>query len=323
MSLAGSSYQGSEAIGSDTGYNLRRYLLESDCVNESTTHLVPLVQLDANAAGLRQLAKLKCPKHPVVFSEIDSHQIYEMGSNVSGSTDGGREALGEPAAQGHTSQLSLPSASDFEPRRQTDENAQDLQPNVLVTNQALDAALSRLRPSLSKSIKLTAERPTFGISLGVLYQRDGFVVPPVVQYCIIVAEQVSRQTTKVYDLEASEDDINYLKDRFDNGRPVQLNAQAIYDQRTVDPRKLNFAKGDQILILEPKDGKWCLGRRREASGLLPIDFVQFSIQDIADVVATCKAFFLDLPNPLIPRLQYDSLVKAAGNHKSTLVWLFI
>jgi SH3 domain len=114
-----------------------------------------------------------------------------------------------------------------------------------------------------------------------------------------------------------------LKDRFDNGRPVQVNARAVFDHCTVDPWKLSFSKGDEILVLEPRDDKWFLGRRQDASGLLPIDFVQFSVEDIADIVGTCKAFFMDLPNSLIPKLQYDSLIKAAGSLKSTLVLLLV
>jgi hypothetical protein len=246
-----------------------------------------------------------------------------MGSNDSGSPDWSDEAFREPTAQPQTSLLSLPSAIDSESQQQTDQNAKSLEPRILVTNQALDVALSRLRPGLSESTKLKVQGPVFGISLGVLYQRDGVVVPRIVQYSIALAEQASRQTVKVYDLEANDDDINYLKDRFDNGRPVQVNARAIYDQRTVDPRRLKFSKGDQILVLEPKYGKWFLGRREDATGLFPIDFVQFSVEDIADVIGTCKAFFMDLPNPLIPRLQYDNLFRAAGNRMLPLVLLFI
>lgn len=296
---------------------MRRYLLQSETVSERDTLLPSLSQPDLSNAGLSRLPQLTGRKNAAVLNEIYGQQVYEIGSNISESCKGSDDGFGEPTAEPQTSSFSLPSATDSGPYPKSKECAENLEPRFLITSEKLDLAISKLRPSLIQTTRLEAHGPIFGINLGSLYQRDGVAVPRVVQYCMAVAEQAGRQIAQVYDLEADEDDINYLKDRFDNGGPVQVNAQAILDQRTVDPRKLNFSKGDHILVLEPKDTEWFLGRQQDESGLFPIAFVQFSAKDIADMIGACKAFFMDLPKPLIPSAQYISLNKAAGNRSST------
>jgi hypothetical protein len=283
--------------------------------------LSPCVQPGLEDAGVKKFPRLTCPKNPAVFNEIDGQQVYEMGSNFSGSPDRSDDGFREPTAPAQTILDPSESAADSKPQQETEQDTTDLAPPALAKNQGFDVALSTLRPGLTETLELKALGPIFGIGLELLYQRDGVFVPRVVQYCIAVAEQVDRQSPKLYDLQVDQDDVTYLKDRFDNGRPVQVNARAIFDHRTVDPRKLNFSKGDQILVIEPRDEKWFLGRRHHASGFFPTGFVQFSVKDIADIIGTCKAFFMDLPDSLIPKQQYASLVTAPGNYISAPVLL--
>jgi hypothetical protein len=300
---------------------LRRYLLQSDAVSNPIIPPSPLVQPDVDVAEFEKFPPLTWPKNPAVFNEIDGQQIYEMGSNFSESSNRSNTNFREPTAQAQIISYPSPSATDTKPHQEMDEDAENLEPPVIPANQALDMALSTLRPALSETIELKALGPTFGIDLEVLYQRDGVLVPRVLQYCIAVAQQVGLRTSKVYDLEADQDDVIYLKDRFDNGRPVQVQARAIFDHRTVDPRKLSFSKGDQILVLGLRDENWFLGCWLDKSGLLPIGFVEFDVEHIADIIGTCKAFFMELPDSLISKVQYDSLIKAAGNRTLTLVSL--
>lgn len=77
-------------------------------------------------------------------------------------------------------------------------------------------------------------------------------------------------------------------------------------------------------MLEPRDERWVLGLRQNTRGLLPIEFVQFSVEDIAGIIGTCKAFFMDLPVSLLPMIHYDydNLSKNPGNHSLAAVSLF-
>lgn len=295
--------------------------MQSDLVSEYAVPSSPGAQPGFEDGDLKKFVRLTCPKNPAVLNETDGQQVYEMGPNFSESPDGTDDGFREPTAREHTISYLSQSVADSQPHQDMEQDTTDLAPLVLANNQAIDAALSTLYPGLTEAIELKASGPIFGIGLEPLYQRDGVFVPRVVQYCIAVAEQVDRQSSKLYDLEVDQGDVAYLKDRFDNGRPVQVNTRAIFDHRTVDPRKLNFSKGDQILFIEPRDDKWFLGRRQGASGFFPIGFVQFSVEDIADIIGTCKAFFMDLPDSLIPTQQCDNLVKAPGNYISAPVLL--
>lgn len=283
-SIANSSFRGSEAVSSDPGFALRRYLLQS---------------------------------------EIDGQQIYELGSNVSESqyaSYGGSEGL-EIEAKIAPGPLSSSNNARSDTQNERDTNRPEHQ--VSITSQGLEAALSKLHPNLAENVDTNALWPTFGVDLEVLYQRDRILVPRVVQFCIVVAEQAERRASKVYNPEGDRDDITYLKDRLDTSRPMQVNAHAIFDHRTVDPRKLNFSNDDQILVLEPTDEKWFLGRRQDTTGLLPIDFVQFSLEDVADVIGTCKAFFMNLPDSILPVAHYHTLIKAAGDYILVPVLLLV
>ena len=286
---------------------MRRYLLQSDSLTETDDPPSPLIQPDIDVGKLQKFHVITCPKNPAVFNE----QIYEMGSNVSAAQSLSDDGFGEPTTQAQAASDIPPNATNFKPHEQKHQDPEVLVPPVAVTNQALEVALSTIHPALSENAELKAMGPIFGVDLEALYQRDGVYVPRVVQHCIAVAERVGRQTSKVYDAEANQDDIKYLKDRFDNNRPVQVNARALFDHRTVDPQKLNFCKGDQILLLEPRDGEWFLGRRQDANGLLPLGFVHFSVEDIAGIIGTCKTFFRDLPDSLVPKLHYESVITAA------------
>lgn len=246
-----------------------------------------------------------------------------MGSNVSESQDasyGGSEAL-EIEAKITSGPLPFSNKARSDTQNERDTNWPEHQ--VLITSQGLEAALSKLHPNLSEHVETNALSPTFGVDLEVLYQRDRILIPRVVQFCIAVAEQADRRASKVYDPKGDRDDITYLKDRLDTGRPVQVKAPAIFDHRTVDPRKLNFSNGDQIPVLEPRDEKWFLGRQQDTTGLLRIYFVQFSLEDVADVVGTCKAFFMDLPDSILPVAHYHTLIKAAGDYMLVPVLLLV
>jgi hypothetical protein len=279
----------------------------------------PLISPGVDVAGIKPFPWRTYPNDAAVFNEIDGEQIYEMGSNFSATGVLNEGGFDEAAPQERTVSGSSPTVNKHQLVKRRDADAGFLESPIFVTNHALDVALSTVRPTAAETIEEKPSGPFFGMDLDLLYQRDGVAVPRVVRYCIAVAEQVGRQTSKVYDLEANQDDITYLKDKFDNGRPVQVNARAIFDHRTMDPRKLKFSKGDQILVLEPRDERWVLGLRQNTRGLLPIEFVQFSVEDIAGIIGTCKAFFIDLPVSLLPMVHYDSLIKNPGNHSSAAV----
>jgi hypothetical protein len=315
-SVADSSFQGSEATGSDPGFTLRRYLLQPDSISDiamPSSHLIPP---GVAGAETREFPRLAYLKDVAAFNEIDGDQIYEIGSNFSATADlsEGRGVPKERTVSGPSTTI-----DKFHLLKDRDADASFLKPPVLATNHAPDVPPSTVRPAAVETTKVKTPGPFFGMDLDLLYQRDGVAVPRVVRYCIAVAEQVCRRMPKAYDLEANQDDIIHLKDKFDNGRPVQINAQAVFDHRTMDPRKLKFSKGDQILVLEPRDERWVLGIRQNTRGLLPIEFVQFSVEDIAGIIGTCKAFFMDLPVSLLPMVHSDSLIKHPGNHSPATV----
>jgi hypothetical protein len=282
----------------------------------------PLIPPGVGVAEINEFPQLTYPKDAAAFSEIDGEQIYEMGSNFSATANLSEGRLDEAAPQERTVSDPSPTVNKSQLLKQRDADASFLEPPVFATSHALDAALSTARLTAAETIEGKTPGPFFGMDLDLLYQRDGVAVPRVVRYCIAVAEQVGRRTSRVYDLEANQNDITDLKDKFDNGRPVQVNARAIFDHRTMDPRKLKFSKGDQILVLEPRDERWVLGLRQNTRGLLPIEFVQFSVDDIAGIIGTCKAFFMDLPVSLLPMVHCDSLSKSPGNHSSAPGSLF-
>jgi hypothetical protein len=120
-----------------------------------------------------------------------------MGSNSSESLDRVDDGFREPPARPQTNPDPSPSGTESKSLEESDQNIQELEPPVVLTNQALDVALSTLRPNLSETFELKALGPTFGIDLEMLYRRDGIFVPRVVQYCIAIAEQVSRQSLKL------------------------------------------------------------------------------------------------------------------------------
>jgi hypothetical protein len=318
-SVADSSFCGSEATGSDPGFTLRRYLLQLDSISDATTPPSLLIPPSVDVAETREFPRPEYPKDAAAFSEIDGEQIYEIGSATADLSEGGFD---EAAPQERTASGPSPMVNKSQLFKHRDVDVSLPEPPVFVANHALDVALSTVPPAAPETIEGKPSGPFFGMDLDLLYHRDGVAIPRVVQYCIAVAEQVGRRMSKVYDLEANQDDITHLKEKFNNGRPVQINARAIFDHRTVDPRKLNFSKGDQILVLELRDERWVLGLRHNTRGLLPIEFVQFSTEDIAGIIGTCKTFFMDLPVSLLPMVHYDSPIKNPGNRSSATVSLF-
>jgi hypothetical protein len=318
-SVAESSFHGSEATGSDPGFTLRRYLLQLDSTSDTTMPPSQLIPRSVDVAETREFPPPKYPKDAAAFSEIDGKQIYETGSVAADLSEGGFD---EAVSQERTASGPSPTINESQLFKRRDVDVSFLEPPVFVANHALDVALSAILPAAAETTEGKPSGPFFGMDLDLLYHRDGVAVPGVVRYCIAVAEQVGRRMSKVYDLEANQDDITHLKDQFDHGRPVQINARAIFDHRTVDPRKLNFSKGDQILVLELRDERWVLGLRYNTRGLLPIEFVQFSVEDIAGIIGTCKTFFMDLPVLLLPMVHYDSLIRDPGNQSSATVSLF-
>ena len=321
-SVADSSFRGSEATGSDPGFTLRRYLLQLDSISDTAVPPSLLIPRSVDVAETREFSPPAYPKDAAAFSEIDGEQIYEIGSNFSATADLSEGGFDEAASQERTASGPSPTVNKSQLFKHRDADVSFLEPPVFVANHALDVALSTVPPAALEITEGKPSGPFFGMDLDLLYHRDGVAVPRVVRYCIAVAEQVGRRMSKVYDLEANQDDIAHLKDKFDNGKPVQINARAIFDHRTVDPRKLNFSKGDQILVLGPRDERWVLGLWHNTRGLLPIEFVQFSVEDIAGIIGTCKTFFMDLPVLLLPMVHYDSLIKNPGNHSSATVLLF-
>lgn len=243
-SVADSSFRGSEATGSDPGFTLRRYLLQSDSISDTARPPSPLIPPGVDVAEISEFPRLTYPKDVAAFNEIDGEQIYEMGSNFSATADLREGGLDEAAPQERTVSGPSPTVNKSQLLKQRDADTSFLEPPAFVTNHTLDVALSTVRPTAAETIEGKTSGPFFGMDLDLLYQRDGVAVPRVVRYCIAVAEQVGRRTSKVYDLEANQNDITDLKDKFDNGRPVQVNARAIFDHRTMDPRKLKFSKGD-------------------------------------------------------------------------------
>ena len=80
-SVADSSFRGLEATGSDPGFTLRRHLLQSDSISDAAMSPSPLIPPGADLAEIKEFSRLKCPKDPTTFNEIDGEQIYEIGSN--------------------------------------------------------------------------------------------------------------------------------------------------------------------------------------------------------------------------------------------------
>lgn len=127
-------------------------------------------------------------------------------------------------------------------------------------------------------------KPSFGLPLSRLYERDGLAVPMVVYQCIQAVDLFGLGLEGIYRQSGSMAHIQKLKNMFDTG--------------------MNTVLLDQCHITNPviESSNPALDFRN------PENFYH----DVNSVTGLLKQFFRDLPDPLLTNEHHDSFIAAAS-----------